>query len=111
MLSGRKVVFRACCALRLESWLPLAVAATRRLDLAFKKAEEVTMSEKRIGATDSTNVRPGKGVETHAVAAPFQKGQSASNLLGALAAKPAAGAGGGGGAGSSPAAEGTSKKS
>ena len=76
------------------------------------------MTEKRIGMTDSANVRSGKGVETEAVAAPVQKvqsglkvyGQSASNLLGALPGKPAVEAGAGASTASSPAAEKTSSK-
>ncbi len=68
------------------------------------------MTEKRVGSAIPTSIRPGKGAETQAAAAPFQKGQSASNLLGVLASEPPAQASGGDGADSSTAAEGTSKK-
>jgi hypothetical protein len=71
--------------------------------------EGVMMTEKRIGAAGPVNSPPGKGMEAP-VAAPFQKGQSAANLLGALATKPIAEVGGGGSAGSSSAAEGASSK-
>jgi hypothetical protein len=68
------------------------------------------MTEKRVGSASPTSIRPGRGAETQAAAALFKKGQSASNLLGALASKPPAAGDGGSGAGSSPTAEATSKK-
>jgi hypothetical protein len=68
------------------------------------------MTDKRVRSASPTSIRPGNGAETQAAAASFQKGQSASNLLGVLASKPPAASGGGSGAGSSTAAEGTSKK-
>jgi hypothetical protein len=77
---------------------------------AALEGDELAMSDKRIGQRDPANVRPGKSVDTQAVAAPFQKGQSASNLLGALAGKPGPEAGGTA-AGTSAAAQGNTKKS
>jgi hypothetical protein len=68
------------------------------------------MTEKRVGSASPTSIRPDKGADTQAAVAPFQKGQSASNLLAALASKPPAAGDSGGVAASSAAAEGTSKK-
>ena len=68
------------------------------------------MTEKRIGAAGSVNARPGEVMVTQTVAAPFQRGQSAANLLDALAAKPTAEVGSGSSAGSTPAAGVTSSK-
>jgi hypothetical protein len=59
------------------------------------------MTEKRVRPASPTGTPPAKGVETQAAAVPYQKGQSASNLIGALARKPPAQTGGGGGEGSS----------
>ena len=76
------------------------------------EGDGLAMTDKRIGQTAAilANVRPGKSVDTQAVTAPFQKGQSASNLLGALAGKPGPEAGGTA-AGNSAAAQGNTKKS
>ena len=79
----------------------MSVAAPARTGLSVQRAEGVTMTEEAhwSGGPGQHRARQGHG-DTDG-RGPFQKGQSAANLLGALAAKPIAGAGGAGGGGSS----------